>query len=49
VIREFLCVTISLDHDIADGAAAARFAGQLQGFIEGAFGLKPTIPGQPVN
>ncbi|MFQ3565748.1 MAG: 2-oxo acid dehydrogenase subunit E2 [Aggregatilineales bacterium] len=44
VIREFLCVTISLDHDIADGAAAARFAGQLRGFIESAFGLEPAIP-----
>ncbi len=37
--REFLSVTLSFDHDIVDGAPAARFAERLRGLIEGAHGL----------
>lgn len=33
--RQMLCVTISFDHDIVDGAPAARFAQTLKEFIEG--------------
>jgi pyruvate/2-oxoglutarate dehydrogenase complex dihydrolipoamide acyltransferase (E2) component len=38
-IREFLSLTIGLDHDIIDGAPAARFANRLKGLIESAYGL----------
>lgn len=33
-VREFLSVTLSLDHDLVDGAPAARFAQQLKELIE---------------
>lgn len=39
-IREYLNLTISLDHDIVDGAPAARFAQQLQTLIESGYGLR---------
>ena len=32
--REYLCVTISLDHDIVDGAPAARFIQRLKELVE---------------
>ena len=38
--REYLSVTLSFDHDVVDGAPAARFAERLRGLIEGADGLK---------
>jgi len=38
-IREYLNLTISLDHDIVDGAPAARFAQHLQELIESGYGL----------
>ena len=37
--REFLSVTISFDHDIVDGAPAARFTQRLRELIEAADGL----------
>ena len=37
--REHLCVTISIDHDIVDGAPAARFMQHLKGLVEGGQGL----------
>jgi hypothetical protein len=37
--REFLCVTISLDHDLVDGAPAARFIQRLKELIESGYGL----------
>jgi pyruvate/2-oxoglutarate dehydrogenase complex dihydrolipoamide acyltransferase (E2) component len=37
--REHLCVTITLDHDIIDGAPAARFIQRLKELIESGFGL----------
>lgn len=37
--REYLCLTLSIDHDIADGAPAARFAQCLSGLIEEGFGI----------
>ena len=40
VPREMLSVTLSFDHDIVDGAPAARFVERLRGLIEGAFGLE---------
>jgi pyruvate/2-oxoglutarate dehydrogenase complex dihydrolipoamide acyltransferase (E2) component len=38
-IREYLDLTISFDHDVIDGAPAARFTQQLRELIEGGFGL----------
>ena len=38
-IREYLSLTLSLDHDIIDGAPAARFTQRLKELIEGGFGL----------
>lgn len=37
--REYLCVTISFDHDIVDGAPAARFIQRLKELIESGYGL----------
>jgi pyruvate/2-oxoglutarate dehydrogenase complex dihydrolipoamide acyltransferase (E2) component len=38
-IREYLSMTISVDHDIVDGAPLARFTVRLKGLIENGFGL----------
>jgi pyruvate/2-oxoglutarate dehydrogenase complex dihydrolipoamide acyltransferase (E2) component len=38
-IREYLSITISFDHDIIDGAPAARFTQRLKELIEGGYGL----------
>jgi pyruvate/2-oxoglutarate dehydrogenase complex dihydrolipoamide acyltransferase (E2) component len=38
--REYLALTVSIDHDIVDGAPAARFASRLRELIEGAEVLK---------
>jgi pyruvate/2-oxoglutarate dehydrogenase complex dihydrolipoamide acyltransferase (E2) component len=38
-IREYLNMTLSFDHDIIDGAPAARFTNQLKELIEGGYGL----------
>lgn len=37
--RELLSLTLSFDHEIVDGAPAARFAAHLKELIEGAHGL----------
>jgi len=38
--REYLSVTISFDHNIVDGAPAARFAQRLKELIESGYGLR---------
>jgi pyruvate/2-oxoglutarate dehydrogenase complex dihydrolipoamide acyltransferase (E2) component len=38
-MREYLSLTISFDHDIVDGAPAARFTGRLKDLIESGYGL----------
>jgi pyruvate/2-oxoglutarate dehydrogenase complex dihydrolipoamide acyltransferase (E2) component len=38
-LREYLSLTISFDHDIVDGAPAARFAAHLKQLIECGYGL----------
>ncbi len=38
-VREALSVTVSTDHNITDGAVAARFAERLKELIEGGYGL----------
>ena len=40
-IREYLSVTVSFDHDIIDGAPAARFAQRFTELIEDGYGLFP--------
>ena len=37
--REFLCLTISVDHDIVDGAPATRFVNRFRELIESSYGL----------
>jgi len=37
--REHLCITVSVDHDVVDGAQAARFSARLRDLIEHSFGL----------
>ncbi|MHA2397547.1 MAG: 2-oxo acid dehydrogenase subunit E2 [Promethearchaeota archaeon] len=39
-IREFLHFTVQFDHDIVDGAPAARFLSRLKEIVESGFGLK---------
>jgi len=38
-VREYLCMTISFDHDIIDGAPAARFTQRFKELIESGYGL----------
>jgi pyruvate/2-oxoglutarate dehydrogenase complex dihydrolipoamide acyltransferase (E2) component len=38
-VREYLSLTISVDHDIVDGAPAARFTQRLKELIESGYGL----------
>lgn len=42
--RDHLSLTISLDHDIIDGAPAARFAERLRQLVEDGWGLDRRIP-----
>jgi pyruvate/2-oxoglutarate dehydrogenase complex dihydrolipoamide acyltransferase (E2) component len=37
--REYLCLTVSFDHDIIDGAPAARFIQRFKELIESGSGL----------
>jgi pyruvate/2-oxoglutarate dehydrogenase complex dihydrolipoamide acyltransferase (E2) component len=41
--REYLCVTISFDHDIVDGAPAARFVQRLKELVESSYGVEEFI------
>jgi pyruvate/2-oxoglutarate dehydrogenase complex dihydrolipoamide acyltransferase (E2) component len=41
-IHEYLCVTLMFDHDIIDGAPAARFVRRLVELIESGYGLAET-------
>jgi len=43
--RELLCVTVSFDHDIIDGAPAARFIQRLKELVESSHGIDE-FPGQ---
>ena len=38
--REYLSLTISFDHDMIDGAPAARFTERLKDLIESGYGLE---------
>ena len=39
--RELLALTVTFDHDVVDGAAAARFVQRLREFVEDAHGIEP--------
>ncbi len=39
-LREYLSLTVSVDHELIDGAPAARFVESLRALIEGAHGLE---------
>ncbi|HVU11281.1 MAG TPA: 2-oxo acid dehydrogenase subunit E2 [Phototrophicaceae bacterium] len=39
-VREMLAITLSFDHDVIDGAPAARFAARLRELVESAYGLE---------
>ena len=41
-IREYLCLTITFDHDVVDGAPAARFAQRVKEHLESGYGLGTT-------
>jgi pyruvate/2-oxoglutarate dehydrogenase complex dihydrolipoamide acyltransferase (E2) component len=41
VPRELLALTLSFDHDVIDGAPAARFTARLRELLGSAFGLEP--------
>ncbi len=43
VIREYLSLTLSFDHDLIDGAPAARFTGRLKDLIESGYGLDDIV------
>ncbi len=38
--RDFLSLTVLLDHDVVDGAPVARFLSRLRDLIEGGYGMK---------
>jgi pyruvate/2-oxoglutarate dehydrogenase complex dihydrolipoamide acyltransferase (E2) component len=42
-IRDYLSLTISFDHDIIDGAPAARFTARLKELIESGYGLSDSV------
>lgn len=42
-IREYLCVTLSFDHDIIDGAPAARFVSRFRELIESGYGIRARV------
>jgi len=39
-IREYLDMTVSIDHDVVDGAPAARFVQSFRALLEAAYGLR---------
>ena len=41
--HEFLCMTITIDHDIVDGAPAARFIQRLKEMVESGYGIEEFI------
>ena len=48
-IREYLSLTVTFDHDIIDGAPAARFAERFKGLIERGYGLMELDTGAGVT
>jgi hypothetical protein len=42
-IREYLCLTLNFDHDVVDGAPAARFTQRFNELIESGYGLREAV------
>jgi pyruvate/2-oxoglutarate dehydrogenase complex dihydrolipoamide acyltransferase (E2) component len=42
-IREYHCMTLSFNHDLIDGAPAARFTERLKELIESGYGLDDSM------
>lgn len=42
-VREYLCLTLCFDHDVIDGAPAARFTQRFKELIESAYGLNDLV------
>jgi pyruvate/2-oxoglutarate dehydrogenase complex dihydrolipoamide acyltransferase (E2) component len=38
-VRDYVCLTITIDHDVVDGGPAARFVADLLDTIEGGEGI----------
>jgi pyruvate/2-oxoglutarate dehydrogenase complex dihydrolipoamide acyltransferase (E2) component len=47
VVREYLSLTMSFDHDVIDGAPAVRFGMRLKELIEGGAGIAASDPEPP--
>jgi pyruvate/2-oxoglutarate dehydrogenase complex dihydrolipoamide acyltransferase (E2) component len=39
-VRQYLCVTVSFNHDIIDGAPAARFTQSFRELVETGYGVE---------
>jgi pyruvate/2-oxoglutarate dehydrogenase complex dihydrolipoamide acyltransferase (E2) component len=47
-IREYLCITLSFNHALIDGAPATRFTERLKELIESGYGLAESEVERPV-
>ena len=47
-IREYLCMTLSFNHDLIDGAPASRFTERLKGLVESGYGLAESVESLPI-
>ncbi len=47
--HEYLCLTVSFDHDVVDGAPAARFFERLAELLESGYGLDALNAGSPIG
>ncbi len=47
--RDHVSLTVSVDHDLVDGAPAAQFIDRLRGLLESAHGLEQVVPESPLD
>ena len=45
--REYLNLTVTVDHDVVDGAPAARFVQRLKELVEDGQGIETALESQP--
>ena len=48
-LRDVLDITVTIDHNVVDGAPATRFGAALRGLIEAGAALSPTVPDAPAD
>jgi len=48
-VREYLSLTVSFDHNMIDGAPAARFTERLKQLIESGYGLADAPDREPIE